>query len=136
MAASVQAHLHLDTDNPPTTVYTVLRRTPRPMVYLTLERGLDGTLHRHVLAAGATPKLYMNYVYQLKLARAELDTIMGVLGKNSYLIDNIHDPADHAPYSASVVLREINNISEQTVSAKATLNYFVATLVIEARTAS
>lgn len=135
MAESVQDHLHLDTDDPPTATYAALRRTPQPSVFLTLERGLDGTLHRHVLSTGGAPKVYNNWVYQLKVSRAELSIVFGLLGKSVYLIDHVHDPDNHAAYSKEVVVREISSVSQDPVSSKAALTYFAANIALEAKEA-
>ena len=131
MVASVQAHIHLGDDSPPTAEYVAIRRTPDHKVILTLERALDGSLHRHALSSGGNPIVFTDRIYQLKVSQAQLATITGLLGKAVNAIDHIHDPVDHAGYTEAMVFRRITAITEQTVAAKATLSFFLCTIELE-----
>ena len=131
MTAQVHNHLHLDTDNPPTATYTALQRNPMPKIIIDMRRGLTGKLIRQTFSSGGSVVQFTDYVYQLKVTQAELNTIIGLLGENVYLIDNIHDDDDQASYSKAMVLRALKGISHEGVASKATLDYFRVTIELE-----
>ena len=131
MADAVHDHIHVDTDSPPTATYTAIRRTVDPKVFITLERALDGSLHKHVASSLGSPIVFTDRIYQLKLTQAELATVIGLLGTDVNLIDNIHDSGDHAAGTKAMVLRRIVGITEQSVTSKAALAYFLCTVEFE-----
>jgi hypothetical protein len=131
MAASVQTHIHIDTDDPPTTEYKITRYSPQYKVFITLNRALDGTLRRGALASGGNPIVFTDRVYQAKVTQAELATLSTLLGRTINLVDSLHDAADHASYSKAMVFRSISNVTNEGVAAKATLDTFLCTIEFE-----
>ena len=108
MAASIQDHIHLDTDNPPTTEYDVMQGSwdHTPDVGLVVERGVTGYAHVHRLVdGGGDPIQFQNERFTLLgLTLAQMLTIRALIGKTVYFNSNYHDPAAHAATVVTGVL--------------------------------
>jgi hypothetical protein len=106
MAAAMQDHIHLDTDNPPTATYPALHETldGTPMVAMVTERSLTGKLQVHRLLDGADPVQFVNDRMRLRLSLAEMLVVKGLAGKDVYYIPHYHDEAAPAAYVVQAVL--------------------------------
>lgn len=112
MAASTQSYILLEDVTPPTVEYKVNAEgyQRRPRVYVYTEEALDGTVHRHALESAGTPVQREDFTHVLTVTHAELTTLLALLGKTVYFVDNYHDPADVASYVDTKIFREVRNL--------------------------
>ena len=93
MAASIQDHIHLGTDNPPTTTYKAEHGTldVTPAVAVVTERALTGKLHTHRLLDGADPVQFRSDQLQIRATLTEMLALRGLAGKTVYYAPHYHD---------------------------------------------
>ena len=94
MAVGIQDHVHLGTDNPPTTTYRVVHGTLdlTPGVQVAFDRGLTGVLHTHRLVDDSgDPVQFCTDKMRLRLSLSEMLTVKGLIGKTVYYVPNYHD---------------------------------------------
>jgi hypothetical protein len=112
MAASTQAYILLDTSNPPTTQYAVNAEghVRMPRVYVDIDEALDGTVHKHILESAGAPVQREDIGHVLTVTHAELTTLLTLLGKTVYFVDNYHDPSDVASYVDAKIFRAVKSL--------------------------
>jgi hypothetical protein len=93
MAASIQNHVHLDTDDPPTATYKAEHGSldTTPAVAVVTERALTGKLHTHRLLSGAEPVQFRSDALQIRATLAQMLTLRGLAGKRVYYAPHYHD---------------------------------------------
>lgn len=114
---AVQNHIHLDTtlgaspELAPVTTYRIIDRRLVPDISLSLTRSITGKLFRGVVTDGmGNPLVHINYRYTMNVDEAQLQTLVGLLGSQAYLVDIDHpdDGQDHTAYIVPVVVAEVN----------------------------
>jgi len=93
MAVAIQDHIHLGTNNPPTTTYPALHKSLdwTPQVAVAFDRALTGKLHTHRLVSGADPIQFRSDRVRTKLTLAEMLVVKALAGKTLYYVFNYHD---------------------------------------------
>jgi len=93
MAASIQNHIHLDTDDPPTATYKAEHGTldVTPAAAVVTERAVLGKLHVHRLLDAGEPVQFRSDQLQIRATLAEMLTLRALAGKRVYYAPHYHD---------------------------------------------
>jgi len=93
MAVSIQDHIHLGADNPPTATFKAEHGTldVTPSVAVVTERGLTGKLHTHRLLDGADPVQFRADRLMIRATLAEMLVLRALAGKTIYYAPHYHD---------------------------------------------
>lgn len=99
MAVQVHDHIHLGTNNPPTTEYRVVQGTldHSQEASVMTERGVTGLLHVHALENGSGIIRFdadrETVILRGANAITDLDTLKALSGEIVYYVPNYHDDA-------------------------------------------
>ena len=107
MAATLQTHIHLGANsngsgNPEYTVQFRTEHYHKKEIFASAARALSGRLHAHVLSSAGAPLVFHNYDPILLLTRAEYDTVIALLGYETYITPVYHDSGDHVATTKKV----------------------------------
>ena len=121
--SNVQCHIHLDrdapyvprdTDNAPAARWRVTRRSRIPQAQVNVSRSHTGhTYMSRVVDGAGDPVVHNDWRYQLRVTQAELDYLVGLLGRELIFVDHRHpdDGTDATAYVKSVGLRVTSDIA-------------------------
>ena len=110
MAIQVHDHIHLGTNNPPTTEYRVVQGTldHSQEVPVMTERGVTGLLHIHTLEDGGGIVRFdadrETVILRGTDAITDLDTLKALAGETVYYVPNYHDDAAMGTWSTSAYI--------------------------------
>ena len=119
MAVSLYSTIRLDVDvggvvaNCPDNEYKVLFEGAEDIhgSAVATERGITGKLHVHRLMSGSNPVVLQDHHYMLKMTRAEMELLIGDLGRTVYFMPNYRDEgAGWAAYRFKVLLESLSGL--------------------------